>query len=177
MSDHGGRGIWVQQCDDPVDCPDPVVLNIAQSEVTRNQEVGVGVNGNCEVTITGGQISSTVLKDVIIENRPEHVGDGLQILTDSAVEVTGSTLDANGRVQVLVDSAFSFVVEDSVCTGPADRAIVVQNMTGWDPGESIKNNTDGGGGTVAHTEPNDPFGWDPGEIPVSWDPGESVSPF
>jgi hypothetical protein len=177
VSDHGGRGIWMQQCDNPAQCPDPLTFHISQTEVTGNQEVGVGVNGDCQVTIDGGQISNTVLKDVIIDNKGEHVGDGLQILTDSTVEITGATLDANGRVQVLVDGAFSFKVENSVVTGAIERAIVVQNMTGWDPGESVRNNTDGVGGTVGHTEPSDPFGWDPGEIPVSWDPGESVAPF
>ncbi|MFH2005634.1 MAG: right-handed parallel beta-helix repeat-containing protein [bacterium] len=172
ISNHGGRGIWAQN----IAGTNPSSFLLTDNEVVGNREVSVGLKGDCDVTISGGVVSDTQDKPIVVEGHSSVVGDGVQALTDTILDVQTVTFDANGRTGILVDGAVDATVTNSQFGESDVDAIVVQNVS-WDPFDSISGNTGTGGVQIGYTEftsPTDFLAWDPFDMPAGWDPFDSV---
>ncbi|MFH1810400.1 MAG: right-handed parallel beta-helix repeat-containing protein [Pseudomonadota bacterium] len=125
------RGLWAQGLRGSIDAP-ALLIRGAQTRISGNGYVGVGLHDSQDVRIEGGRIDGTVLKPVPVElGTVRDIGDGLAVLGSSArIHVDGAALDNNGRSQALIDSGGEGIQLSARTTVEAQQGqylVVVQN--------------------------------------------------
>ena len=130
VSGNLARGIWAQNLDGSADAP---ALTLAQTTVTQNHIVGVGVLASSGVVITGGSIDSTVDGPVATGiAEVDDVGDGVELLAQTRdVRIDSVAIANNARAAGLVDAAGTgiHVVSSDVKAGASSLLFVIQRST------------------------------------------------
>lgn len=167
VAGHLGRGIWIQ---DPRAAGDSMV-EILNSEVVGNAQVGIGALGSCTVMVMETELRGTILAGVPTDTGHVEQGDGLQALPGSIVAVDRVLFEDNDRQSILADDVSYLTVVGSTFLDAAADPILVQNI-GVDDINQATNIESGdnqgiGGAAVAPVMPPHPLGLDTSEISVS----------
>jgi hypothetical protein len=116
-------------------------LTLEENDLDGNERSGITTLFCKAVTIKSGRVANTKKRAVIVESKSGMVGDGVQVLAESVVSISGLKVEGNGRVGVLIDDAKATVADTSISGG--DDALVVQNAKLAD--QQITNVTDSSG--------------------------------
>jgi hypothetical protein len=133
VTGNSDRGVWAQGLRGSTDEAALHILG-AQTRIENNGYVGVGLHDSQDVRLEAARIAATTLKPVPVElGTVQDIGDGLAVLAGSArVVVDGTTLDSNGRSQMLVDhggDGIAIRATSAVSAGQGQYLVVVQNTT------------------------------------------------
>jgi hypothetical protein len=130
VSGNAGRGIWAQNLTGSAAAP---ALTLAQTTVTQNHIVGVGVLASSGVVVTGGSIDSTVDAPVATDvGSVESVGDGVDLLGGSSdVRIDSTAITNNARAAGVIDAAGTGidVVGTNVQASGSSLLFVIQRST------------------------------------------------
>jgi hypothetical protein len=139
------RGIWVQGISGPAG------LTLEDNALTGNHMVGIGVTRSRGVKILGGRVHGTREKTIMSPvGEPQTLGDGLQVLDGSEVEIRGGRVEASKRLGVLIDAARATITDTVV-----EAALVVQNAALSD--QVFERVSDPGGAPVKGSLPKAPY--------------------
>ena len=139
------RGIWLQHISSPG-------LKLTQNTITANERAGLGATDSTAVTITGGRIEGTKKLDVMLQGKTGKVGDGIQVLGQSDVQISGVTLKDNERIGLIIDNARASASNTTIDGG--DVALVVQNAS---LAQQSFSGLSGAGGPVTPVNPATPY--------------------
>ena len=147
INDNDERGVWIQ-------CSGAVNLTLDNNEIADCKLVGVGTVGCSGITIKGGTVARIKKTPVLMGSTSVEIGDGVQLLNKSDVTVDGVTIDAAGRVGLLIDDAVG-TISNSTIGGTADDLVVQNAQTS---AQKLSNNKDAGGKTLGATTPSTAYG-------------------
>jgi hypothetical protein len=147
ITDNEERGVWIQ-------CSGASNLTLDGNEITDCKMVGVGTVGCTGVTIKGGKVARIKKTPVLVGNTSVEIGDGVQLLDKSDVTVDGVTVDAAGRVGLLIDDAVG-TISNSTIDGSAGNLVVQNAQTS---AQTLNNNKDAGGKALSATTPTTAYG-------------------
>jgi hypothetical protein len=145
IEENAERGLWLQN----VPAAPGVVLT--DNQILSCGKVGLGATAAKGIKISGGRIAGTRKVNDLESN--SVIGDGIQVLGQSELEVAGAELAGNERVGLLIDGAKAAVSETSISGGEA--ALVVQNAVLAD--QRLTNNRGASGEAVSATVPATPY--------------------
>ena len=183
ISDGAGQGIVVDVASGEADDPDQIFFNVVGCTVSGNKDRGVWlqrlgaakgsvtldqnkISGNMlmglgglkvkGVTVKGGAISGTKKTVVVAGGVSLEMGDGLQVMDQSAVTVSGVAFANNERISLLFDGSSGKVTGNSFSPATGAKAFVLQN--GADKGVTASGNKDSAGAEVKGEVPPAAFG-------------------
>jgi hypothetical protein len=162
IAGNGGRGLWIQN----LQSSESLVLDLVDNEIDGNHQTGLGVNGVCSLNLVGGAIRNTILTPVLInDDYGISVGDGLEALPGSDLQVAGVTFEGNERAAILADQVTGFQLTDS----RFDRAtqaytVVVYNTDAADIHAAGNLAFDDSPVLPNEMMPPDPIDYDPAEV-------------
>jgi hypothetical protein len=155
VSGHEGRGIWIQH----PGAEGASSVQLVDLDVQGNQQVGVGVLGACDVTISGGQVRETRLGYTLVNDATVEQGDGVQGVLGARLRVTAALLSGNDRVGVMTDRAALVEVQACTFAGSSREGDLV--ITGTDAAQvDVSGNLGPGGTAVSPLMPPDPIDYD-----------------
>ncbi|MFH2005401.1 MAG: right-handed parallel beta-helix repeat-containing protein [bacterium] len=164
ISGHGGRGTWIQNEPGAAD----VIVNITATQVLNNYQVGIGVLGSCDVTVSGGEISGTILDTVPTDTGNVEQGDGMQALEASTVTVDNMLFQLNERKAILADSVNFLTIVSSQFDSASGEPIAVQNIGVDDINQATNLDYSGNqnlqGSSVDPMMPVDPYDCDASQV-------------
>lgn len=137
------RGVWIQDISSGT-------VALTDTTVAGAAWVGIGLTRARGVTLTGCTVSAVKKTMVVTNTDAGNIGDGVQVLDGSEVEVKAANLTGVERVGLLVDSAKARV-KDSTISG-TEGALLVQKST-IVPAD-FANNKDAGGNAITPAKPS-----------------------
>lgn len=118
------RGVWLQHIAEP--------LRLEANRIEANRRIGLGLFDAKQVVIDGGLVRTTEnLTSLDHIGETVTIGDGIDVLAGSQLEIRSVEIINNDRVGLLIDDASANVqsaVIESASSGETE-ALVVQNAT------------------------------------------------
>lgn len=120
-------GIWAQA---GAGGPSGEGLAITGNTISGNQYVGVGLTSGARAKIAQNTaVSDTKAAAVFLGTIQPVIGDGIGVFDGSYAAITGNTLQGNGRLGLILDSALAgCTVDGNTIGGSVQFGVVVQNQ-------------------------------------------------
>jgi len=154
VSGNKDRGIWLQN----FSAPKTVLLE--NNSIRDNLTIGIGMTAVSGVKVQGGDITGTKLGPISTPKGSVDVGDGIQVLLGSSLNVEGVSFKKNGRLPLLFDSSGGVVKKNTFSQSAS--SVVAQN--GSKQKVTSADNKDENGKAVGVTEPTQAYAKDSSTI-------------
>lgn len=183
VSDGEGQGIVVDGASGVGDDPDPIFLTVDSCMVAGNKDRGVWLqrlgatkgsisllkntfSGNWlmgmggvqikGVLMDGGEVSGTKKTAIMVGGASLEMGDGIQVMDQSSMQVKGVKFSNNERLSLLFDGSSGQVTSNTFASSTGAKALVFQN--GSEKSVTASGNKDGVGAEIKGSIPTTPFG-------------------
>jgi len=183
ISDGVGQGVVLDGATGVGDDPDPILLTVEKCTVSGNKDRGIWLqrlgakkgsvklekntlSGNWlmglggvqikGVSINGGTVSGTKKTSIMSGGKSLEMGDGIQVMDQSAVTVAGVAFKNNERLSLLFDGSSGQATGNTFAPAAGAKKLVLQN--GADKTVTASGNKDSTGAEIKGTVPAAPFG-------------------